>query len=548
MIMKKLICVLVLLLFVPVAFAEDASPYTPGAATKALFAEAFERGDMLLASMGWDMTFSESAADFLDEDAAMLSALSDALRNTTLTAGIGRLDDGVRVLLAGQYAKDDQTAALDLTLDLTAQGVCVMSSAIPGERLSAGWATLLTLSGMSPEEAEQLLSLREADVQALLGQILEEMQSAFELAGQIAAPYGETILAHIAKLPIAVLENVPAESGYPAAATETSLTISSKWLGDLIIALTEQLEADSTMCAFLDMALAESGEEITAVQLCQAVREVAAESLTDENHPLFIYIGQDENGSLLYFNLIRRGEDDVTAVFSLISKPNEEMPGAVMLTLDALTFSPEQEITDGVSLIATYPQESGDGTDVQVILDMYAEGKKLLETEFSLTEGPVTTEDALRGRAAVCSMILGAADGEDAVSMMLTTDSLQSETAEGGEQATITGMLNVSADDMELPMTFELYSLTEKAQDGPISTLSSFFRAPQLGIEEYIESYAFYTAAYEQDLSAITTLALETASPEAIEALAGRAMNALQQKLDTLLTLLPVALVNADAE
>lgn len=546
--MKKLICFLVFLFLMPVALAEDAAPYVPGAATKALFAEAFERGDMLLASMGVDVAFSENAADIFEEDAELLGALSEALKNATLTGGIGQIEDGVRVLLAGQYEKDEQTAELSLTLDLTAQGASLMSSVLPGERVSASWETLLTLCGMSPEEAAQILSLRDADVQALLNQFLEEAQAMMAVVGQIAAPYGETILTHIAALPIQVLEDVPAEAGYPAAATEISLTISSKALGDLLIALADQLEADSTMCAIIDMALAESGEEITAAQLCQAIRAAASESLTDESHPVFVYIGQGENGELLYFNMVRRDEQDVTAVLSLVNKPNEEMPDAAMLTLDALTLSPENAIVDGISLIATYPQAAQNGTDVQVVLDMYVEGENLLTTEFALTEGAVTTEDALRGRAAVCSLLLAACDDEDVVSLMLTTDSLQSETADGGEQATVSGSLDISADDMQLPMSFEVYSLTEKTQSGPVSTMTNFLRMPQLGIAEYIESYAFYTAAYEPDLSAMTNLALETASSEELEALAGRAMTALQETLTTLQGMLPEVLTAVDAE
>ncbi|MBQ7825832.1 MAG: hypothetical protein IJ337_05720, partial [Clostridia bacterium] len=124
--MKKLICFLVFLFLMPVALAEDAAPYVPGTATKALFAEAFDRGDMLLASMGVDVTFSENAADIFEEDAELLGALSEALKNATLTGGIGQIEDGVRVLLAGQYEKDEQTAELSLTLDLTAQGASLM--------------------------------------------------------------------------------------------------------------------------------------------------------------------------------------------------------------------------------------------------------------------------------------------------------------------------------------------------------------------------------------------------------------------------------------
>ncbi|MBQ7886002.1 MAG: hypothetical protein IJ313_03815 [Clostridia bacterium] len=540
--MKKLLCFLAFLFLMPMAYAEEAMPYIPGSVTQALFADAFTRGDMILASMGWNLTFSENASELSEEDAVMLEAISEALKSTTLTAGAGQIEDGVRILLAGQYEKDERQAVLDLTLDLTTQGISVMSSAIPNERFTAGWETLLVLGGMSPEEAAQLLSLRELDVQTLLAEFLREAEAALALIGQVAAPYGETILAHISALPIEVREDVPAEAGFPAAATEISMTISSKALGNLIIALSEQLEADTTLCALLDMVLAESGEEITAAQLCQAVREIAAQKLTDEDYPVFIYIGQNSEDEFLYFNIVRSDAAGVTSLLSLIATPDEEAPDTTLLMFDALTLSPEDEILDGVSLVAAYPQATQDRTDVLVYLDVFADGEALLSCESALSEGAVTTEDALRGRAAVCSLLLTAADGEDVVSMALTTDSLQSETAEGGEQAAVTGVVDVAAGDVQIPLDFEAYTLTEQTQDGPVCTLTSFFRAPLLGVQEYIESYALYTAAYEPDLSTVTDIALETASAEEIEAFASRVALSIENTVDTLIELLPEAL------
>lgn len=544
--MKKLICFLAFLFLVPVAFAEDAAPYIPGETTKTWFIEAFERGDMVLADLYCDLTFNDAAADLFGMDSEMLSALSDALGHAALTIGAGQTEDGLRVLLAGQYTADDgQAAALDATLDLTQSGVSIMSSIIPGERLNAEWTTLLALAGVSEAEILQLLDPQTLDVQAMAEELAAQSEASMEMIAQIAAPYGETILAHLSALPVEVQENVPAEQGFPAAATEICVTVTGKSVGNLFIALAEQLEQDATLCAILDSMLAESGEDVTTVQLCQAVRQSAAENLTDEEYPIYLYIGMDEAGNFLYLNAVTENVDGEELLLALIAAPDEDDPSLMALSFELLSLTAEDEISDGLSILALYPLEQAEenAVDLQIYTELYADKTTVFSGEFALGAGSVLTEDELRGEALACSLALAAADAEDVVSMAISVDSLRSETAEGGEQSSLAGTLDLGSGDMHLPLSCEVYSLTENTANGPTMTITSFFYAPNLGMEKIIGGCTLYTASYAPDLSAVTNLALETAAPEEIDALAQRAMISLQNTLVSLLELLPPALM-----
>ena len=298
---KRILSVLLIamLLALPAAQAEQ-NIHTPGQVSLAWFSDAFERGDIILMDMNFQLAMNENCTALFGEDAKFLGALSKVLPQTTLTLGAARLSDGIRLLFGGQYAANEQTAALDLLVDLTRDGLTVVSSSIPGERLTASWETLLLLYGVSAEQTAQILSLRDADLEAMMAELAAQLAPTLQIAAQIAVPYGEIILQHLGELPREILTDVPAKGVYPAAATEVCILITPKSLGDLFTALANQLENDTTLCAILDAYLAQSGESITTTQLCQAVKASAAESMTDESTPLHVYIGMDEAENFLY--------------------------------------------------------------------------------------------------------------------------------------------------------------------------------------------------------------------------------------------------------
>ena len=544
--LKKLfpLFALMLLLLFPTAQAEDFTPYVPGSTTQELFSQAYAQGDMVLTDMYYSLKTNENASAVFGEDAAILSALGEALENAVFTVGLGKTEEGVRALLAAGYASGDEQAGLDLLVELTRDGVAIMSGAIPNERFTAKWETLLALAGAGETEIAQILSLRDADWGSVLAELTAHSAALLNAAAQIVAPYSDTIFAHLAALPMEVHTDVPAEGSFPAAATEIGITITQKALGELIIALADQLEQDTTLCAILDAALAQSGEDITTAQLCQSIREFSA-SMTDETMPLHLFMGMDENENFIYLHAVREYASGGAVVFNIVSTPYAEDESLTVSTVDLLTFNADNAATDGISLALLTSDVHSEDTVLQLYVDFIADGESLLGTELYLASGPIVSEEGLRGVGGQYAMAFAAQDGESLLSASVSADVVQSETAAGGEESAVVGAVEITMDDQLIPMAFEAYSLTETGEDGPTASLSSFYSAPALGVEEYMEGYSVYTAQYSLDLNAVTDLALETASQEELDALGQRVMTALQETMTQLLDLLPPALTES---
>lgn len=542
--MKKLPLLLALLLtfILPSAIAEDVTPYTPGEVTEALFSEAFSRGDMLTLDMHFDLTLNENAAELFGEDAAVLESVGEALKNSIFTVGAGKIDNGLRIMLKGDYTVDAKTAVLSAALDLTETGVALSCSALPNEQITANWETLLALAGASEEEIASIMSLRDADLETLLAELVTALEPVIDMAVQIAAPYGQTILEHIAGLPMAINENVPADAGYPAAATELQIQITDKAIGALVIALADQLKQDATLCAMIDALLAETGEvdAPTTAQLCDAVIQIASEELTDETLPVNLFIGTDAAGTPLYMNLSKQHEDGTSSLFSSISGKLEDT-GATLFNLDILTLTADQEISNGLSFILAYTIDDANSNvmNAEVLISAYVEGEEVLTTSF-YTDNAINPENP-NGYNGLITMALDAADGEDVVSLGMDANIFSLRT-ENGEELLIEGSLTAMADEEEICPTFEGTLVTEFDGVTPVTFMTESLQMPELGIAQWSESYTLTAAPMSTEAPATVT-ALESASSDDLEALAARAVSSLEETLNTLLELLPPELL-----
>jgi len=546
--LKKLIPLFafMLLLLLPAAKAEDAAPYVPGSKTQALFSQAYAQGDMVLMDMYYSLKTNENAARIFGEDAAAMSALGEALENAVFTVGLGKTEDGVRALLAAGYVSGDEQAGLDLLAEITHDGVAIMSGAIPNERFTAKWETLLALTGADDAQIAQILSLRDVDWNAAITLLAAQSAALFDAAAQIAAPYGETILSHLAALPMDVRTDVPEEGDFPATATEVGIMVTQKALGDLAAALADQLEQDATLCVLLNAVLAQIDEPVTTAQLCQSIRETAA-GMTDETMPLYLYIGMDENEDFVYLNAVREDTAGGAAVFNIVSTPYAEDESLTVFTIDLLTLTPDADAMDGLSMAMLTSDTQSKDVVLQLYMNFIADGESLLDMELYLGSSPIISEEGLRGVGGQYAMAFAAQDDESLLSAMISADVVQSETAAGGEESAVVGAVEIAMDDQQIPMAFEAYSLTETGEDGPMASLSSFYSAPALGVEEYMESCSIYTAQYSPDLSTVTDLALETASQEELSALANRAITAIEETLTRLSEMLPPELMKRAA-
>ena len=543
--MKKKVLILfalILILILPSALAENTAVYTPGKVTEALFADAFNRGDMVTLNMQFDLDLSENAGELYGEDADALAAISQVLENSIFSLGAAKIDDGLRVMLKGDYTVDAQTAYLDAALDLTKTGVALSSSLLPGEQITANWETLLALAELSEEEIAAIMSLRDTDIEVLIAELITALEPMLEMAMQIAAPYSETIMAHIAGLPMVINENVPAEAGYPTAAAEMQIQITDKAIGDLISALAAQLKQDATLCAMIDMLLAETATDdtpaLTTVQLCDAIIEVVSEEFTDESLPYNVFIGMDADGNLLYLNLSKGLEDGTIALVSFISGQLEET-GANLINLDILALTADQDILDGFSLVTAYTIDAANPNVIsaEFLFSAYAEGAEV--AAISLSTNNIVNPENPNAYDGMLSMAMDAADGEAAVSMGMDAN-IYSLCTEAGEEMLIEGSLAITADDEDIQSVFEGTLMTELDGSTPVTVMTESIQMPQIGIAQWSETYTL-TAAPQTAGEALTVTALETASQEALDALGERILANFDQLENTLDEMLQTA-------
>ena len=325
--MKRLLCLLLAILLpicpLSVALAEaQHTPYRPGALTRSLFLEAFQRGDAVCADLGQSLTLNAETLGLTGEDAELLSAVMDALSHTQITAAAVKLEDGVLLELAGTYFTEEDSVSIDAQLEITKTGLALTSDTVlPGERVTVTWETLLALLGVSEEDAGQLLALRSMSLQQLQEAAASYIRMFTLMAQQLAAPYAQILSDFVAAQPVSVEENVAAEGFFPAAAKETAVIVTSKAVGELLVTLCNQLEQDAALAPMLDALLAQaepdSGIPSTTAALCAAVRQEAM-TLTDEEYPLYLVTGTDADGRPLYGSLCAVLEDGSTAAINLI--------------------------------------------------------------------------------------------------------------------------------------------------------------------------------------------------------------------------------------
>ena len=156
---------LCLALVFPCALAEDA--YVSGQRTQALIDAALDAGQVVGGETRLTLQLGDEILSMLSGDTesqTQLDALMEVINGVRFAGGFGKLEDGYRVELGGSYTAPSGdnvfvTAAANLTLD----GVSIESNLIEGERLSIRWETLLRLFGLTDDEVNQIMALRDVD-------------------------------------------------------------------------------------------------------------------------------------------------------------------------------------------------------------------------------------------------------------------------------------------------------------------------------------------------------------------------------------------------
>lgn len=546
--MKRLLCLLLAILLpvcpLSAALAEaQHTPYRPGALSRSLFLEAFQRGDAVCVDFGQSLTLNAETLGLTGEDADLLSAVMEALAHTQISAAAVKLEDGVLLELAGTYFTEEASVCIDAQLEITKTGLALTSNAfLPGERVTLSWEAALAMLGLDEAEAAQALALRELTPQQLQEAAESYIRMFTLMAQQIAAPYAQILFDFVAMQPVSVEENVAAEGFFPAAAKETAVIVTSKAVGELLVTLCNQLEQDVALAPMLDALLTqaapESGIPSTTAALCAAVRQEAM-TLTDEEYPLYLVTGTDADGRPLYGSLCTVLEDGSTAAINLIDCTETPEDGLSCL-LQVFASDAEGEYS-GLTASLDY---AGDPADPQVIAlsiaaDVQAGDQSLFSTTIDIDTEPVITEEGLSGYSGIYSYTATIPGEDGPVTVSCYGEAEQSLTADGGESAYSFGASETYiGDELINQTTAQVGFAVVPGEDGPESEWIEQMTSPQSGIDEAAFGMWLYTLPYTP-AGELTEFALDSASEEDVQALLIRAMTSIQEPMDALFALLP---------
>ena len=550
MMKKRLLCLLLavslLLSSLPAALAEARhTPFTPGALTRSLFLEAFQSGDAICADFGCSLTLNAETLGLTGEDAALLRAIEEALFNAQISVAAVKTEGGVLLELSGVYFTDDTAAVcIDAQLEVTKAGLALSSSALlPGECVTLSWEALLAMLGLGEEESAQLLALRNLEP----GQLGEALAAYARLIGvtvqQAAAPYGQTIAEFIAAQPVSVEENVAAEGYFPAAAQETAVVITDKALSELIITLCDQLEQDEVLAPMLDALLATlEDESLTTAALCAELC-AEAQTWTDEEYPLYLVTGRDEDDRILYSSLCLVDQDGTTGALNLINLADAPEDG---LRAMAQAFMTDAEgAYSGLTASIDYTVDPADPQVVSLsaTADIQDGSQSLLDLSIDVGSEPYVSDEGMSGYSCMFDYTVTFPEEGSSVTVSCYGESDSALTAEGGERIFSFGSTDIYMGDQVVQQAETQTAFASvPGEDGPQAEYIELQAAPQSGIDEALFGFQIYTLPYEP-VGTPTEFVLDNASDEEIEALYIRVLTNTQAQMDALFALLPEPLL-----
>ena len=511
--------VLCLALALPCALAEDA--YMPGETMRALFADAWNRGQMITADLSLQVALNGDVLGLSQEEMAQVEALTTMLDTTTLRVGACAIDGGVRLLLAGlvkaQEGAEDVYA--DVAVDVTRAGMSIDSSLLEGRRVSVTWETLLSLAGLSDEETAMVLGMLDADWETLLTELIEQAQPYAEIAIQVLSPYGETVAAWAQTLTIEQMTDVEATEDYPAVATLVDVYVTEKDLGVLIKALADQLAQDEELCSLLDELIPELIDDDSypgTAALCAQLSESAA-SLTDEEYPLILTLGLDENDTPLYVEFYNAQSDSSGQYAGLFLYPDAADPEAYYYEFSCFGFDAMGNATDGLMIYGTYKQPDTLTTAITLDGAVIADREYLCAISYVVnTEGKATAE-GLPGVAGTGELSMSFGEDDESQMVFVSVQSNTGLTPQGGEQNDMLETVEVYEGDFATSMTLMGTMIVEPGENGLTGSFSVLESIPDVGLDRYGMQIILSSEDYVP--AALTELAYETIAGADMEAL-----------------------------
>lgn len=553
---KKLMSVvalaLCLILLCPATLAQ-ASGYVLGKTTRELLTQTFLSGKRMTSEVKLGLELDGAALGLTEEESAQMQSVLEILNQMTITGGVVKLDDGLRLELAGKIASEagDATVGMDAAAQLSLDGVSLESDVIAGRRVSVQWETLLSLCGADAEMISTFTEVKEVlrtadmaqveqEIAVAIAELTETIQPIIELAGQMAQPYVAIIEDAILALPMELRENLN-EEGYPPTATEIRLDVTVKDIGDLLTKLCDEAAQDDALKRVGDLLLAEAGADVTTAELIDALRAQAAQ-MTDTTMPIVFFLGFDEEKTPIYLEVaIVEPTTEENVYVGIFCYENEEKGSVIELYFGG--FDADDELTVYFSIDGNVLRDENDpnARDMALDIGMGVNGGAALN--FWMTDLVVPKEDSEQPSYDLAYEYgMQLKDGEETTWMVANTEGSVGMTAAGGETSTMTATVDMNTDGMESSMGSSATMLLEPTADGNIAGAYSVSGSiPVAGVKNLALEMTIASEDYDPSVSAsLEAVVLESLSQEEIEALLTDAYETLvYKKAIQLMTVLP---------
>ena len=529
------------------ALAEDA--YAPGARTQALVSDAMNAGQVVGGKLHVSLDLPESMQPDSDdaEGQAQFDALMEVVNGVSLAGGLGKLDDGYRLELGGAYtASSGDNVFVTGAANLTGDGVSLESNLIEGERLSVKWETLLEVLGLSEDEIQQILALKDVDWNSAADELTTALSEMGAQIGQLSEPYLATLADFVSTLDIQQRSDVAAESGYPAVDHEIAITCTAQDLGRLVNTLADQMEKDSALLPYLEQFIANVNLTVTdsegnetyvmsADEFFASMRSFA-ETLLGADGSIGILVGYNDDSLPFYLTLALTSCGDTSALLFQLNPGETENTYACVLT--ALESDEDGELTGRTDITLDLAL---DPNDFRVFNAELAIESADFNMNLTMAEQAVTTADNYPGYQTTFAVTMTAADGGDSTRYVYSGDSLTRLTDTDGEQTTFSMNADVYDNGTAFIVAAESGQLVEP-KDGHLS--GRFYMNETFTIDDEPLAFGLNVDISSWDYDAAETAALqetvfEAATGEELAALQNRFAMALQEKLVSLMSLVP---------
>ncbi len=558
-IIRMMALALCLLLVFPAVIAEepvriiggpDVEGYIIGEPSGEVFMDALMAGKLVSGEIELDLALNAETLGIAAEDVELVQAVMDAIAQSKLTFGAGLTGEGLRIALGAQMtdAAGENPVDVDALADMTLDGVSVESGLIPGKRVSVKWETLLEMAGMSAADIEVIMNLRDLDpamIEQMIAELMAQIEPVIEMAAQMAAPYMETVASFVLSLPIEVKENLT-EEGYPATATEISVTVTQKDIGTLIVLLCDQLEQDNTMYDLVKSLLEEMDAGVTVEEAISQARAAAA-GMIDTETPVVLYLGMNEDGVPMYGEVYIVNEPTGESIYGGLFL-YQDAEGVWQFELAGGLYDAESSPVATAYVGTSYMGDPADSNVYAALFEMHiVEGETPL-MEIVMTMDNAKAEGELPAYDTNVALSMYIDDGDVGVQTVASAVGHQGLTASGGEHSTATATTDVYVGDVTVTQTETVEQVIEPTADDGVTGYTKVVETmPASGVDKF-EMMITYTSE-DIDMAAskaLEQIAIEQATEEQLNALLMDVVNvATGEKLPALMNNVPAPLLEA---